>query len=59
MIEVFDIYEGEHVAENEKSVAISITFQSSRQTLTDAQMNQVFDSILEALEKECHAVLRK
>lgn len=58
-VEVFDIYEGEHVAENEKSVAISITFQSSRQTLTDAQMNQVFDSILEALEKECHAVLRK
>ena len=51
-VEVFDIYEGEHVAENEKSVAISITFQSSRQTLTDAQMNQVFDSILEALEKD-------
>lgn len=58
-VEVFDIYEGEHVADHEKSVAISLEFQSNAHTLTDAQINRVFESILDSLEKDCQAVLRK
>ncbi len=32
-VEVFDVYEGEHVNKDEKSVALSITFQSDSHTL--------------------------
>lgn len=57
-VEVFDVYEGEHVAENEKSVALSITFQSDTHTLKDEEINVVFEAILEHIQKDCHAALR-
>lgn len=57
-VEVFDVYEGEHVAKHEKSVALSITFQSDTHTLKDNEINQVFESILEHIQKDCNATLR-
>lgn len=57
-VEVFDVYEGEHVAENEKSVALTITFQSDSHTLKDTEINEVFDKIMEHIEKDLHASLR-
>lgn len=57
-IEVFDIYEGEHVKDNEKSVALSITFQSDTHTLKDDEINAVFNKILKVLENDLHAQLR-
>ena len=56
--EVFDVYEGEHVSKNEKSVALSITFQSDSHTLKDEEINQVFEAILEHIQKDCNATLR-
>lgn len=58
-IEVFDVYEGEHVHADQKSVAITLEFQSSTHTLKDAQINSVFETILKALEKDCNALLRQ
>ncbi len=57
-VEVFDIYEGEHVKENEKSVALSVHFQSDTHTLKDEEINTVFDKILKELETELQAQLR-
>ncbi|MCF0105274.1 MAG: phenylalanine--tRNA ligase subunit beta [Holdemanella sp.] len=57
-VEVFDIYQGEHVQPNEKSVALSVTFQSDTHTLKDDEVNTVFDNILKAIQKECNATLR-
>ena len=57
-VEVFDVYQGEHVAENEKSVALSITFQSDTHTLKDEEINEVFNAILEHIQKDCNATLR-
>ncbi|MBT7010480.1 MAG: phenylalanine--tRNA ligase subunit beta, partial [Flavobacteriaceae bacterium] len=34
-IKVFDVYEGENIPENQKSIAISVTIQSSEKTLND------------------------
>ncbi len=56
--EVFDIYEGEHVQEGQKSVAIQITFQDEKGTLRDEVINHSMDAILKALEKEFNAILR-
>ena len=57
-VEVFDVYEGEHVQPNEKSVALSVTFQSDTHTLKDDEVNTVFENILNAIQKECNASLR-
>ncbi|MDD7281869.1 phenylalanine--tRNA ligase subunit beta [Floccifex sp.] len=57
-IEVFDVYEGEHVSENEKSVALSVLFQSDTHTLKDEEINTVFNNIIAAIVKDCNAQLR-
>ncbi|MFH4876103.1 phenylalanine--tRNA ligase subunit beta [Staphylococcus cohnii] len=50
--EVFDVYEGEHVAEDEKSIALRLSYLDTKQTLTDDKVNEVHDRILEALQAE-------
>lgn len=57
-LEIFDIYTGEHVKEDEKSVALNIIYQSKEKTLTDEEINKAHSSILEKLEKELKAKLR-
>ncbi len=37
-IKVFDVYEGENIPENQKSIAISVTIQSSEKTLNDSDL---------------------
>ena len=57
-VEVFDIYQGEHVESGKKSVALSITYQSEDHTLTDQEIQDVHQTVLTRLEKDCQAVLR-
>lgn len=57
-IEVFDVYQGDHVEKGYKSIALSILFQSSDKTLTDTEINEVHENILATLKKECNAILR-
>lgn len=57
-VEVFDVYQGEHVGANEKSVALRVTFQSDTHTLKDEEINTVFENILHAIQKECNVSLR-
>lgn len=57
-IEIFDVYEGEHIEAGKKSVAIALTFQDPNKTLEDAQINEVMENILNVVKKEYDAVLR-
>ncbi len=57
-VEVFDVYQGEHVQEGFKSVAISITYQSGDHTLTEQEIKDVHQLVLEALKTKCSAELR-
>ncbi len=57
-IEIFDVYEGEHVKENEKSIAIRIVFGSDTHTLKDEEINNVFETMLESLKRDLNAQLR-
>ena len=50
--EVFDVYEGEHIAEDEKSIAIRLAYLDTQQTLTDDKVNAVHEDILAALQAE-------
>lgn len=57
-VQIFDIYEGEHVGANEKSVALSVIYHSMEKTLTDQEISVVHEQILSVLKKEFNAVLR-
>ncbi len=57
-IEVFDIYTGENVGENEKSIAYSLTFNDTKKTLTDEEVAEVFDKIIVTVTSKCNAKLR-
>ncbi|TDM04492.1 phenylalanine--tRNA ligase subunit beta [Macrococcus carouselicus] len=46
---VFDVYEGEHIAEDKKSVAIRMEFLNPEETLKDADIQPVVDQVLDNL----------
>jgi phenylalanyl-tRNA synthetase beta chain len=50
-IELFDIYEGNQIEADKKSVAYSIVLQSDTKTLTDEECNNVMNKIFKALEQ--------
>ena len=49
-LELFDIYEGERIGADKKSMAYSITFRNKEKTLEEAEINAVMESILKGLE---------
>ncbi|MCR4605389.1 MAG: phenylalanine--tRNA ligase subunit beta [Eubacterium sp.] len=55
---LFDVYEGENVAEDEKSLAYSIRFRAPDRTLEESDVTTVMDKILKKLEEK-GIVLRK
>ena len=58
-IEVFDVYTGENVGENEKSIAYSLTFNDAKKTLTEEEVTEIFNKIISTVESKCKAKLRK
>lgn len=56
--EMFDIYTNT-ILGDKKSVAYSLTFGSNSKTLTDEEVNPVIEKIIESLEKNLKAELRK
>ena len=58
-IEVFDVYTGVGVGIDKKSIAYSLTFSDMKKTLTDEEINELMDKIIDAVSKKCGAELRK
>lgn len=56
-VELFDVYEGERIGADKKSLAYSIRFRAADRTLLDEDVNAVMDKIIAAL-KDLGAVLR-
>ncbi len=57
-IEVFDVYTGEKLASDEKSIAYSLTFNDSTKTLTEEEINTLFEKIIKDVESKLDAKLR-
>ena len=55
---LFDVYRGKNIGEGKKSVAFSLTLRADDRSLTGEEADEDVKSILEALEKDCGAVLR-
>ncbi len=58
-VEIFDVYTGEHVGQDEVSLAVNITFQSDQKTLSEEDINEAMNRILAEIEKKTKAVLRR
>lgn len=57
-IKVFDVYTGDNVGEGEKSIAFALTFQDQNKTLTDEEVTNIFNKMIESVESKLDAKLR-
>jgi len=57
-VDLFDVYEGDKIAEGKKSYALSFILQDKYKTLTDKQIDKTMKKIYQNLEKRAGAKLR-
>ena len=57
-IKVFDIYEGDNIPENKKSIALNVTIQSSDKTLNDEDLEKINKLIISTVENKTGAKIR-
>ena len=50
-IELFDLYQGEHIEDGKKAIAFKVTLQATDKTLTDQEMAEVQQKIFQNLEE--------
>ena len=57
-IKVFDVYEGENIPENQKSIAINVTIQSFEKTLKESDLEKINNLIIKTVENKTGAKIR-
>ncbi len=57
-VDVFDVYEGDHIEKGKKSMAISITFLDENKTLKDEEVNLIMKKITDILLMRFNAEVR-
>lgn len=55
---LFDVYTGERIAQDKKSMAFSLVFRNNERTLQDEEVQQITAAIVEALKVKTGAELR-
>ena len=58
-LDLIDVYQGQPVAEGEKSVTFGLTFQQTSDTLTDMEVDSAVAHILDSLSSVFGAQLRE
>ncbi|MBN8208545.1 phenylalanine--tRNA ligase subunit beta [Bacillus sp. NTK071] len=58
-INLFDVYQGEHLEEGKKSLAFSLRYYNPEQTLTEEEVKKAHDRVLTAVEEQFGAALRR
>ncbi len=57
-IKIFDVYEGQNIPENQKSIAISVTIQSYEKTLNENDLENITNLIIKTVENKTGAKIR-
>jgi Phenylalanyl-tRNA synthetase beta subunit len=57
-IKVFDVYVGDNIPENKKSIAINVTIQSFEKTLNDNDLEKINNLIIKTVEDKTGAKIR-
>lgn len=58
-LQLFDLYQGEHLGMGKKSLAVQLSWQHPERTLADDEINGWVSAILEVAQQRCQAVLRQ
>jgi phenylalanyl-tRNA synthetase beta chain len=57
-VKVFDVYQGENIASNKKSIALNLSYQSLESTLKDEEVNTYIQEVLNIVQQKYNAELR-
>ena len=57
-VKTFDVYEGEKIPKDKKSVAINITLQSINKTLSEKDLDQISKKIIDVVKEKTGATIR-
>ena len=57
-VKIFDVYEGENIPEDKKSIAINVIIQSTEKTLTDNDLDRINKNIIKTVETNFDAKIR-
>ena len=57
-VKIFDVYEGENIDKDKKSIAIKVTIQSDFRTLKEKDLNDISQKIINTVEEKAQAKLR-
>jgi phenylalanyl-tRNA synthetase beta chain len=57
-VSTFDVYEGENIPKDKKSVAINVTLQAIDKTLTENDLDKISKRIIETVSKRTGATIR-
>ena len=57
-VKIFDVYEGENIPSNKKSIALKVTIQSDFKTLNEKDLNEISKKIISNVEEKASAKLR-
>jgi phenylalanyl-tRNA synthetase beta chain len=58
-IEIFDLYEGEHLEPGKKSIAYHLVYQDPEKTLKDKEVEASYQEIVQAVSDKFNAYVRK
>jgi len=57
-VDIFDVYEGEHLPEGKKSIAYHLVYQDPEKTLTDEEVEASYNKVIETVKTEFGAEIR-
>ncbi len=57
-VKIFDVYEGENIPKDKKSVAINVILQALDKTLSEKDLDQVSQKIIETVKEKTGATIR-
>ncbi len=57
-VKIFDVYKGENIESNKKSIAFNVTLEPKEKTLSDNEINQISKKIISAVQEKTGATLR-
>ena len=57
-VEVFDVYTGDNIDKDKKSIAFNLTFEDQNKTLTEEEVMKLFENIIQKVCSTHNAILR-
>ena len=57
-MKIFDVYQGENISSDKKSIALKVTIQSDFKTLNEKDLSEISNKIISSVEEKASAKLR-